>query len=636
MSLSGEIATVAIKVVGSLLGEQLRAKNLAPDQDENRILECIEAHLEEVVAWSEQVQFFGMNSPASIQSATIALDIYAEPRRFRALTEQQEIRTERDLLTGPNHYLLLGEPGSGKTTTLKRLARSLLTEPPESGEDVYEFPLVIRLRELSEGESLYIRLAKIFGLKYVQHEVVTRIEAKVKGASSKEIRHFELRIGDRRIEDVVQDCLNRTRALLLLDGLDEVKPESLTSAREELVHLGRHLRRSKIVLSCRSGDYNKQMDGFAVLEMCPLSSSQIKAIKDRWLGRHSDEFLRDLRQVPYYDLADRPLLLTQMLFIYKRYGYLPEQPSMIYRKVLRLLLEEWDAEREIARRSKYAGFDPDRKAEFLAALSYHLTYCMKEKSFSEDDLVKAYLAVYRPFNLPATEAREVAREIQSHTGIVLAGPHDSYEFCHLSIQEYLCANYLVRSNIRSISKDIAAYSAPLAVAVSLSSKPGYWLGALILEPGNLKALGSPGVASLLSRLLVERPFFEVSEPLGFAIIRLIMDQRPEPRVISLATELLRIDAVLESVAKALRWYNISLDLDSRSLLLTVRLRRGFDAQQSYQVEVPTLGAIPGLLLPELLAKSDGHLEVDAAPGRPRSLGRELAVKIAETCLRQNE
>lgn len=635
MGMSEDIAGVAIKALGNLLGEQLRGKNLARDQDEDRILEALEAHLEEVLGWSEHVQFFGMNSPSSVQSATIGLDIYGEPRRFRA-SQEQEVRTETDLLQSLTNDLLLGEPGSGKTTTLKRIARAILTETPQPGCDTFDLPLVIRLRELSEGESLLVRLARIYGLRVTQREVVTRIEATARRASSKEIRHIQTQVGDWHIEDIIPECLNRSRAILLLDGLDEVRVENAPQLRAELMLLGRRLHPSKIIVTCRSGDYTTQMEGFSVLEICPLSERQIRSIIERWLGNRSEGFLAELKRVPYYDLADRPLLLTQLLFLYRRYGYLPEQPAMIYRRVLRLLLEEWDAEREIARQSKYAGFDPDRKAEFLAALAYHVTYCLKEKSFTEDDLVQAYLAVHKTFNLPVRQARDVAKEIQTHTGIIVAGPRDTYEFCHLSLQEYLCANYLVRSaQIKRLTTHIASYSAPLAVAVTLSSKPGDWFGSIILEPANLREMGLSGLSSFLSRLLVEKPFFETSELLGFSLLKILASFDDE-RLHLLVFDLLQLDSVKDSLAKALRWYLlIDPENNKNNGLARVRLRKGFEHAYTYNIEAPALGAIPGWLLPELLERAEGRLELEGDAGRTRTLTDATARRIAESCSRGN-
>ena len=96
----------------------------------------------------------------STDQSTIALSIYPEPRKLLSVTSKK-LKSEDDLLQEEFHIVLLGEPGSGKTTTVKRLARKILLEAPKSKKDLFQIPLVIRLRELDENESLYVRIAKI-------------------------------------------------------------------------------------------------------------------------------------------------------------------------------------------------------------------------------------------------------------------------------------------------------------------------------------------------------------------------------------------------------------------------------------------------------------------------------------------
>ena len=483
------------------LSERITAQN----QDSNKVSEAVRRHLTQVLNWASNVNFFGMNEPKSVEQATIALDIYTQPRRFQNTKEPNKAISENDLLTNEKHVLLLGEPGSGKTTTIKRLALTMLVKEPVAQNDIYQFPMVIRLNELVEGESLFSKIADILGLVTQTREVTYYIDGRDERGRPIKIqsKRTEIHIGDGKVEDVIPKFLNEGYTLLLLDGLDELKSDYRDIIRKEIVKLGLSLDFSKIIVSCRTGDYRHLMEGFSVLEISPLSEKQINSIKDRWLGKKETTFIERYKNLPYFDLANRPLLLTQLLFMYKRSGYLPEQPSQIYKKLISLLLEDWDSQREIRRSSQYAGFDPRQKAEFLAALAYQLTYSLDKKRFNERDLIKAYMSVCKRFNLPENEAQEVAREIQTHNGIIIIGPNDIYEFCHLSLQEYLCADYLVRTPLETlVTTYLSKYSSPLAVAVSLSSNPSSWFSALILNFGNLKDFDEDSMISFLSRILI--------------------------------------------------------------------------------------------------------------------------------------
>jgi len=121
-----------------------------------------------------------------------------------------------------------------------------------------------------------------------------------------------------------------SRVILLLDGLDEVHAVSNDRIRRELSSLALNGDNCKIVVSCRTGDYVSMIEGFDLMEICPLDKGEIAAIATAWLD-DPQPFLTELQAVPYSDIADRPLLLTQLLYLYQRYEYLPDQPSQVYR-----------------------------------------------------------------------------------------------------------------------------------------------------------------------------------------------------------------------------------------------------------------------------------------------------------------
>ena len=596
-----QLGAALAPLVTKLLSKRIKAQK----QDSVKVSEAIERHLTEVSNWASTFQFFGMGSPQSVEQSTIALDLYTQPRRFQSATEPTTTKCETNLLSDPSHCLMLGEPGSGKTTTFKRIALAMLRQSPADELNILWYPMVIRLREMLEGESLYDKIAGLFGLVIVPHERIILVKTRdPRGRIIEEERkHIEMRIGDEKVEDVIPVFLDESRTLLLLDGLDELRIEYREQIRNEIVKLGRRLNKSKIIVSCRTGDYTKNMEGFIVNEICPLSEDQILAIKDRWLGPDDTGFMERFRNLPYYDVADRPLLLTQLLFLYKRYGYLPDQPSQIYAKIIRLLLEEWDAESSVRRVSEYSGFNPTQKSDFLASLAYQLTYALNITRFTPNDLVSAYLPICDRFNLPTNEAPQVAQEIQTHTGIIVMGPEDIYEFCHLSLQEYLCAVYIVRAPIETQSIEyLAKYATPLAIAVALSSHPSNWFAYLILHFDNLNSFDEASMTSFLSRIIVERPNFQKSEPLGFAILRLFKHYQKNSKVCQYLEHIIKIQSVLESVASALRSYTLRKRESISADFVEVSLRPNL--VHIYRFNLPLEGAFPKEYISEI-RKIDG-------------------------------
>lgn len=178
------------------------------------------------------------------------------------------------------------------------------------------------------------------------------------------------------VKYIITDFLNSTGGVVLLDGIDEVDVTRRGQLYDEIIRLAYLLTSSKIIATSRTGDYRRTFHGFKLLEICPLNQEEVLQIASRLVDEPM-EFLHKLELLPYADVTDRPLLLSQLAYLYRRYGYLPKQPALVYRRIVTLLLQEWDAERGVVRRSSYAAFDPDRKAEFLSALAFHLTFSPK-------------------------------------------------------------------------------------------------------------------------------------------------------------------------------------------------------------------------------------------------------------------
>lgn len=601
---SGRMWDTLLKPIINYLSRRLETGEVNRETSKRR-RHRLEAHLTFVDNWSESFQLFGMPAPMPIDRVTTALRLEFGARRFRSAIGGAKPVTEQDLLEGRVSYLLLGDPGAGKTTTLKRVARRLVRA--RLSEQSVRCPIVLRIRDLEMEQPSVVRaIADLLAIEYKP--------APDSDDDEVDTVHY---VGVERLDHVIADVVSTIDAVLLIDGLDEASPPTQRSILKEIVLLARAIRAGKIIVSCRAADYVWEAEGLQVVSIEPLTSRQINEIADHWLADRSVRFREALADAAYADVVDRPLLLSQLLFLYDRAGYLPDQQTAIYKKLTNLLLYAWDEQRGIHRATAYAGFEPEQKAEFLACLAYYLTYRVRTRVFAEADLIRSYNAIHQRFGLPAGEATAVAREIESHSGII-AEAFGRYEFAHLSLQEYLCAEYIVREPFPEfIDGYLAEYPAPLAIAVALSSYPAMWLSNLILHNVPDRFTES-NVASFLSRLLLERPVLSNHVTVGVALLRLLSSYRGKASSVpSLVEQVIERFDLEVSLTWALAWYVV--DASASAAAEAVVLERNPDAGAQLPEHFPSRLQIRRSYFRELLNHVDAAMSFRDATGELRPL-----------------
>lgn len=557
-----KILSEIVKGIFSLLKEAGRHKK--PEKIQGDLV----LHLTEVDNWSRRIQFFGLATGEDLQNKAVPLDLDTIPRKFGGAGIKSPKISDLSLLADNENYLLLGDPGSGKTTTIKRLARQVLHGTPVSPSDPWQYPVVVRLKTAPTDRSIFQIIAESLGIPYEE-----RVYGGKGNSEEHSVRAIERFVGNERLDHFIPKMLDSTDAILFIDGLDEVPLGDRQSIEQSIANLALRMARSKVILSSRSGDHWEYLDTFQEREICPLEEPQIEDIVSRWLDE-PHKFMEPVKSSPFYDLASRPLFLCQLIVFFRNTGYLPDQPKDVYRKIIRLLLEDWDQGREVRRMSQYSRFEPETKLEFLAALSYILTYRIRTKRFDRDTLIQAYEDIREDFGLEARQAIEVTREIQTHSGIVLAEAGSEYfEFSHLSLQEYLCAYYLVREPFAEHLIDyLRVYPAPVAIAAILAAKTSLWVANLLLNRRTSLEIRARPMNDFLVRLLQEKPRFSPSPYLGFAAIRLVFDYWPDLKE-PIAT-LIEYPNVRESLDLAFQWFDIE-PLPNDETKVRLRWKHGF-------------------------------------------------------------
>jgi predicted NACHT family NTPase len=479
--------------------------------------QSIYIHLKSVKNWSGEVSFSDIKQAKRTTDVYIELDLYVYPIHRRiSRTEQIENVPLLAILEGSNnHFVLLGQPGAGKTTSMKYICQKLFYSE-DYCVDRFSFPILIKLRDLNNAKrsesSIFDVIYRLLGLKLEFPEDMRTKEA---SADRKALK-----------EKLVITVLEGLNVLLILDGFDELaQAQRRRQTIQEIRSLVEHLDRCTLIVTSRVGDFKYNIENMVPYEISPLSREQISVFALRWLNDNAraSDFLNKVYDSPFADTAIRPLTLAHLCAIYDRVGKIPDKPKTIYRKIVNLLLEEWDQQRSVVRVSSYANFEVDRKFEFLCHLAYVLTTLIQKTVFSEDTLLKIYHQIYEDYDLAPNEAQQVVNELESHTGLFIQSGYEEYEFAHKSLQEFMTAEYLVK--LPSIPAEIGTLLKlpyELAVAITISSSPSEYFSELIFNRLRKHKLSEEFVRSFVSRLLLEKPDFNSSTKLGMALIMAII------------------------------------------------------------------------------------------------------------------
>ena len=253
-------------------------------------------------------------------------------------------------------------------------------------------------------------------------------------------------------------------------------------------------------------------------EICELNDNQIKDFASQWLGDKATDFLCEINKSTFKDSIKKPLTIAHLCAIYEKSGKVPDKPKTIYKKIVNLLLEEWDEQRSVSRGSRFANFEIDRKFDFLCRLSYELTVNFQTFVYSDDQFISIYEKIYEDYDLIKREATKVIDEIESHNGLFIQSSYGSYEFAHKSIQEYLSAEYIVKlPRITNKIYDLSKLPNELAVTVAISSNSSRYFCDLIFNIFHSNIFSLQFYTTFLTRLIQEKPDFNSSNNVVLAL-----------------------------------------------------------------------------------------------------------------------
>ena len=523
----------------------LLEKNYTLATEKNQIEESINIHLKKIKNWAGEISFKDSKHAKQINEVFIHLDLTLIPRREK-LTQSNISKVNIDDIPKEQHNILLGEPGAGKTTTLKYLCHNLLF----SESEVYDnctYPLVLKLRDCHYFNSdtfIFDEIRDIYGFNLTQ----------------KNDNHPNKKVPENILTQYLLNFLDTQQLVLILDGLDELPSvKAKENAISNLRTLTSTLDQSFIIATSRTSDFNIHIENANQYEFTPLNKDQVKKFTIKWLGdtKEGNLLYKKIIESPFSDTAIRPLTIAHLCAIYERLGDIPKKPKTVYKKIVHLMLEEWDQQRSIKRVSKYSKFEIDRKFEFLSALAFKLTTELNKYTFNSTHLEKIYKTISSDFNLPYNEYQEVINELETHTGLIIKSGFDNYEFAHKSIQEYLTAAYIVKlPEIPTQVEILEKIPNEMAIAVTISSNPSIYLTQLI-ETRIKNKLSVNFIFNFANRLILEKPEINPKTNVIFSLLyiyRKVLDAQDVKKVVARSNKLGNFNSMISDLIRNNKYF----------------------------------------------------------------------------------
>jgi formylglycine-generating enzyme required for sulfatase activity len=421
---------------------------------------------------------------------------------LQLLTRFQAPRTALELIRHEPALVLLGDPGSGKTTVLRHLAlgfalaRIAVGGPEQEPLDrelawqgLLPLPILIQLRRLAE---------------------------ELRGPPADAgplLAHLEQTLSGDRLDALAQHLITRLEAggvLILCDGLDEV-PDDLHRAwtAQAVALFQSRFPRSRIVLTSRVYAYrgNCQLPPpFQVATLQPLEPDAQDDFIQRWYRTvlFQDEHApaeqeqvvahkaRDLtealaRHPRLREIGANPLLLTMMALVHLHRLRLPQQRAALYDECLHLLLEQWEQRRayEPAGLTATLGIpEQTNRLALIQPIAYQLQLSGREEARQaelRDWLLPRFLDLQRDVEAAKMLIRRLLSFLEGRSGLLIARDiQDRYAFPHRTLQEYLVARELIYQGMRVATQEVLArrHAAP-------------WREVILLVVGHLVVSGQP-------------------------------------------------------------------------------------------------------------------------------------------------
>jgi formylglycine-generating enzyme required for sulfatase activity/energy-coupling factor transporter ATP-binding protein EcfA2 len=386
-----------------------------------------------------------------------------EMRKFageRTAAETVNVRVEQ-ALAAHKHIVVLGDPGSGKTTLMRYLALLYGRDLAEGTsilkgklilDEAGMLPILLQMRQI--GAFLKAHRPKDDG---------TEGHGLLLDFLLQSLKNHKLEIP----RDFFDDYLENGKAVLLLDGMDEVADPDLRARVARLVEaFTLAYPQCRFVVTSRivgySGAARLQAD-YVTTTVQDFTLEDIRQFLSHWHGlvaigqmgagedaenyakSQTGQLIQSIQaNERVRDLAINPLMLTVIALVHRDRVKLPDRRAELYAEAVDVLLGKWDEARGVdeVKILENRPFDAGDRRLLLQNIALHM-HEREKKELEAAELRGILQTAFKGMTPDDASARRASERfltvIEERTGLLSARGEGVYAFSHLTFQEYLAA-----------------------------------------------------------------------------------------------------------------------------------------------------------------------------------------------------
>ena len=269
----------------------------------------------------------------------------------RLLRHRSKERQDGISVASQKQFLMvLGAPRAGKSTFLRKIG--LESFKGKKGDFKHQaIPVLLELKKFTESKI----------------DLKALIEAEFTTCGFPKPKQF------------TESALDKGKLLILLDGLDEVPSANVNSVIDAIQDFVDRYDKNRYIASYRTAAYRYNFKRFSDVILSEFDDEQIQQFINNWFRTEEDkqagtaalcwELLERDENKAAKELAHSPILLTFLCLTYDKSQTFANNRSGLYKKALRILLEEWAAEKRIMRQAIYEGLSIELEEVLLSEIA---------------------------------------------------------------------------------------------------------------------------------------------------------------------------------------------------------------------------------------------------------------------------